>query len=213
MMPARSAQWFTTLPAGKNRLIRSLSVLVFSAIASVIFAGAFATPAYAWDVSWSRPDVLMVERSAEDTGSQLVQVYVSTSPETYSWSNTGLWDDASWVTLTQNALNADQYACEITIPPGYKRVYALCVKGTVYQRRYYLTRGVDQVAVVSMPAVNTTVTAMPDVSLASSISVDGTLPVEVSSVGGIDSSDVLSLFGWLMGLFAGVVTAIVWKRT
>jgi len=211
----KSAQSCTTLLIGSFLTPSKYSVRAVSAFALMLLVGAFAvSPAYAWEVSWSRPDVLYIERSADATTGLYVKVYVSASGEQTSTSNTALWDDASWIMWTNNSLDANQWGFEVTVPSEFKRAYVQCQSGSpvVYQRRYYLTRGVDHVVVDSMPAVDATITSMPSVSLDSSISVDGTLPVSVSSMGGVLASDLMLVFGWLFGLPVGVGTALVWRK-
>lgn len=187
-------------------------------------------PAVAWTAS-SVGDgyAVRIEREAEDTGTATAWIYGTNAQPSAAQLASGSWDTtgaSAWMGSTVRAQIAFDSTDDTfewyssTVSPSL--IYCLVVIETAAERREQevVTMGawhVDPVYIAEKPpgylwpaARTTTVTvigtAAVDIqSMASSVSVDGTLPVAVTAFGGYDGRALIA-FGVLLAVCCGVVT-------
>lgn len=186
-----------------------------------------AAPAYAFTIQRTPFNTVVLTRESTDsTAAASVQVYYD-----YKGNQAlAYWDGLNWNPATGASYNANYSmgavltagvnAGEIPLHQSYAQQ---CVRVTVGAVSYYfpvwsrssVATGSVSATVTSMPAVrgavDATITQMPAVALDSSISVDGTLPVAVAEIGGVDRSGLLAL-GVMGSLGIGLASAWAFER-
>lgn len=171
------------------------------ALGILAVSGAFVVPAHAFTVEKSSSHVI-ITRSGDDTNTATVTErygFNKTQPAEAVWS--GNYDLVRPSQSIPNTVYSFEFPLSAT--EGF---HLLEIQQTGQAtEKFVVYRESLRVQVTNSPVV--TVSAMPPVALESSVSVDGTLPVQVASVGDLDSSALKALA--LMGLLsAGVLIAV-----
>lgn len=200
-------------------------------VAAVVFlaVATLCVPALAWTITADRSGIncLRVERTADDTGSATCLFYYRNSAPTAAmladgtWSNTSNWTFEATLTLDASDLSfeyapgstAKYYLARINGDSAFLPLYTAPMPVRLYQQP--LAGGSVTAVSASNPAytssVNVTVSAMPTVAIGTSMSVDGTLPVAVDSVGSVDRSGLSLLLG-AAALLGGAGLAMTTRR-
>lgn len=158
-------------------------------------------------ITWTR------NPATDTTGAVNVYVYGGYKNDPVPKLTTGYWPNysSSYTTstvdysiLSGGSPNDSQI---VAVPASWGRIILTNLSGAatdkaIFYRGNYPVAGSVDATVTGYPAslaprsaVSATITAMPDVSLSSSISVDGTLPVDVVSAAGVSSDGLAVVLG------------------
>lgn len=188
-----------------TRKRNTLRAGVAIAIAALAVSLAIPQPVDAWDVTHPYPGVVRVARSVNDTTVATIRLYSSSTEPTMSVSDPLLWDNGPWVTVGDATLQANQRSAEFRFPAGAKQ---LDVRVTDAAQTFYFFVQPQDVATVRVEGVpQVGVVSMPPVSLDSSVSIDGTLPVTVGQIGTFDA-DAPIVAVVLVSMLAFILTGI-----
>lgn len=149
-----------------------------------------AAPAFAYKVTRVAPTVVRIERDLSEDGTATGNVVVWTSPKSVAYASYQYTSSFN-TNLTFTSLMGSQVrSVEVTVPAD-----ALCLvevgAGTTQKNLFqpvapFDVSGSVTATVTSAPAfpssITATISAMPTVSVGSSMSVEGTLPVNVADI-------------------------------
>lgn len=198
------------LNGGCSTVKRAGRVIVVAVCATVALF-AFVSVAGAWEVTKSTNGVV-INRETSDVTTTTVIIR-----DYYSYKGGTTWDTAFLPSSTTSYNSsrilynsANQFeAIEVPLESGYRlHLVQLTISGGT-TRSFCVVAEPLQVAVSNVSSV--TVVSMPAVALESSVSVEGTLPVDVASVAGM-SSGFLNLVGSSVGLLMGTGAGYVFSR-
>lgn len=166
------------------RRLGTLAGVTVAFVAAVALVAVVTPQAFAWDVAKSTNGVILVREPTDTTTTVSVAVYYDHKGDanTYPYGATSSYRSSFTYT---NALYPSTDAYEVDLMPGYDRQLVLYGgRGTTVRFEPLDVTVENTIAVpVRLPAtqsVNATVTDIPAIALESSVSVDGTLPVDWS---------------------------------
>lgn len=190
-----------------------MRVLWIGTVALLLTLGGGASVCYGWTFSTASPGTLWLSREASDTDTETVFVYRNLSAPSALQLRDGSFDSTAgggfFYNTLQTSVAVDAQTQFISYPKNAGYSYMLAIRdgtrwyiGQDFAQPVYLAHALGYSEVVTLPV---SWSATSTVSLSSSVSVDGTLPVDVTRIGGVES-DALSLsFAALLVVAGGMI--------
>lgn len=175
----------------------------------VMLAGAFLrpVPAAAWSLSKSTNGVVVERESSDATSNVTVSVYYDyTGGDTWTSSARAGSTSSYRASVTLGTLAGGDEAWEIPLVKGYRCQMVMFSTGKYFPvLNEPLAVSVDNTRPIAVD-----VSAIPTVSVGSTLSVAGTQTVDVQRIGGVDSGGLTAVVGLLLlGLGVIVGKAVV----